>query len=382
MELTLILTEDCNLRCRYCYQPKYVDNTMPPAVGIAAVRRALEDRPEVLPLTFFGGEPTLQADALFEILEASQSLADEQAVPFTSKVSTNGLRLNDDFLKRAARGRLFISLSHDGVPEAQNQRCLPDGGPSSEMADAALERLARWRRPFAVYSVITPQNVQYLAASRRYLFERGARIMVGGLDYSADWDARAMRELKRQYAKLGQLYTELLKRKEHMHFEPFDSRIAQHTRSQSFRVCAPGLRQITVAPDGTLYGCIEYFHRRMHPLGTVADWISQENVRALSAERASRPGPCGTCGVRNRCVNRCSCVNLRATGHAAVPPAALCELEQETIFATDRLGAMLYRRKVPEFLVRHYSCSCNVLSGVEAYLDSLETPEAARHVHV
>ena len=378
MDLTLILTEDCNLRCRYCYQPRYVDHAMPPAVGIAAVRRALAERPDHLPITFFGGEPTLRADALFEILEAAQALAREAALPLTAKVCTNGLRLDDHFLARAAKTGLFVSLSHDGVPEAQNDRCLPDGSPSAAVADAALARLAKWGKPFAVYSVITPRNAGHLAASRRYLFDRGARIMVGGLDYTAAWDEKAIRTLKRQYKKLGDFYTKLLQRKEYTHFEPFDSRIAQHTRAQAFKVCAPGLRQLTVAPDGALYGCIEYFHRRAHPLGTVETWLDPAAVRALSAERSSRPGPCGECGVRNRCVNRCACVNLRATGHAAEPPEALCRLEQETIFSVDELGTRLYRKKMPEFLVRHYSCSCSVLNGVEAYLDALEEASHAR----
>ena len=42
MDLTLILTEDCNLRCAYCYQKNFRRNHMSAEVGMAAVRAAIE----------------------------------------------------------------------------------------------------------------------------------------------------------------------------------------------------------------------------------------------------------------------------------------------------------------------------------------------------
>src|SRR5947208_2526693 len=101
MDLTLILTEDCNLRCTYCYQKQFLPTAMPVEVGIAAVRQALNHASDSLALTFFGGEPLLQADKLLTILDATRGLERKRGVSVTAKVPTNGLLLTKSFLERA-----------------------------------------------------------------------------------------------------------------------------------------------------------------------------------------------------------------------------------------------------------------------------------------
>jgi uncharacterized protein len=373
VDLTLILTEDCNLRCRYCYQKHFRRNEMPVETGVAAVRQAIADGADSLSLTFFGGEPLLRADAMFEILAAARELAATSRVPLTAKVPTNGLLLTRDTVRRAAESGLFISLSFDGVRPAHDAaRVLPDGSGSFERVEAALRLLVESGKPFGVYSVITPQNVAYLAESRRYLWEQGARILVTAIDYTAHWDDAAVAALVGQYEQLGRMYASLLRRKAAFHLEPLDSRIAQRTRRRDWNRCCPGITQVTVAPDGTLYGCVEFFYRRLEPLGTVDSWLDAARVKTFARhELAGRPDECNSCGVRDRCNHNCACVNLRTTGQANRPPASLCHTEQATLVTVDRVAANLYRDRSPHFLVRQYSSSFHLLSGIEQLLHEL-----------
>ena len=59
MDLTFILTEQCNLRCRYCYQKDFHDTRMPVDVAVKAIRAAIRQGAYSLALTFFGVEPLL-----------------------------------------------------------------------------------------------------------------------------------------------------------------------------------------------------------------------------------------------------------------------------------------------------------------------------------
>jgi uncharacterized protein len=373
MDLTLILTEDCNLRCAYCYQKQFAPTAMPVELAVEAVRRAFDHAPAGLALTFFGGEPLLRAGELLHVLEAARALEAERGVPLTAKVPTNGLLLDEAFVERAGQLGLFISLSLDGIQPAQDAgRISLDGGGSFAQAERALRLLLRSGKPFGVYSVITPQNVRHLAASRRYLWGLGARILVSAIDYTAEWDDAALRALSEQYAALGQLYEQMLKEKAYFHLEPFDSRISLRTRSREYANCCPGLKQVTVGPDGTLYGCVEYFYRRLMPLGTVATWLDEEAVRALARSRSGRAPECGECGVRDRCTHTCDCVNLRTAGLANRPTRSLCLTEQTTIRAADRVAAELYRKRSPGFVVKHYSESYSMLAAMERLLDDLE----------
>ncbi|MBI3857627.1 MAG: radical SAM protein [Planctomycetes bacterium] len=372
MELTFILTEECNLRCTYCYQKNYPRSVMPVPVALSAIDGAIRNGARRLELTFFGGEPLLQAGPLFEILGRARELERERGIPITAKTSTNGLALDDRVIAQAARLGLFISLSHDGVREAMDAgRVTPEGASAFDRVEAALRRLVAARMPFGVYSVITPGNVRYLARSRRHLWEAGARLLISAIDYTADWDPDALRRLLKQYEELGDFYRSLLRERRDMHFEPFDSRISQVTRPADWKSCAPGVRHVTVAPDGALYGCVEYFYRRLGSIGRAETWLDAARLRELSRNRQHPPDECGDCVLNDRCNNDCACINLRTTGQANVPPASLCITEQETIRAADRLAARLYRERLPEFLLRHYSGSYHLLSSVERWLESM-----------
>jgi uncharacterized protein len=371
MDLTFILTEDCNLRCTYCYQKNFRRNDMPAEVALDALRSAVAAGERSLALTFFGGEPLLRADTMFDVLAEARQIVRAAGVRMTAKVPTNGLLLTSEIIRRAADAGLFISLSFDGVRAAQDAgRVRPDGAGSFDDALRALRLLAASGKPFGVYSVITPGNVRHLAESRQFLWDEGARLLVTAVDYTARWDEPAVRTLVEQYERVGEMYRRLLKgRRKSFHIEPLDSRIGQWTRENDWTRCVPGVRQVTVGPDGTLYGCVEFFYRRMFPLGTARGWLEDDRVKAFASQHlAGRPDECKTCGVRDRCTNTCACVNLRTTGHANRPPESVCFTEQATIQAVDRIAARLYKQRVPEFLMRHYSASYHLLSGIEKLL--------------
>jgi uncharacterized protein len=192
MELTFILTEECNLRCTYCYQKNYPRTVMPVQVALSAIDSAIRSGARRLELTFFGGEPLLQREHLFEILRRAREVERERGVPITAKVATNGLALDDRVVEEAARLGLFISLSHDGVREAMDTgRVTPEGGSAFDRVEAALERLVAARMPFGVYAVTTPGNARHLARGRRHLWDAGARLLISAIDYTADWNQDA-----------------------------------------------------------------------------------------------------------------------------------------------------------------------------------------------
>jgi uncharacterized protein len=128
MDLTLILTEECNLRCTYCYQKTFRRNELPVDVGVAAVRAALghvQAHPGTsLAVTYFGGEPLLRAEAMFQIQHAALELARGAGALLTAKVPTNGLLLTEPIVERAGEGRLYVN---------RRQRAdVPVRGPAQE----------------------------------------------------------------------------------------------------------------------------------------------------------------------------------------------------------------------------------------------------------
>jgi len=107
--LTLLPTEKCNFRCKYCYED-FKLGRMPAEVitGIenlisAEVERGLSN----LVISWFGGEPTLNSSAVFQISEHVCKLQDTHDFVYSSHMTTNGYLLDIEMLER------FVSLGLD-----------------------------------------------------------------------------------------------------------------------------------------------------------------------------------------------------------------------------------------------------------------------------
>lgn len=375
MDLTFVLTEECNLRCSYCYQREFRPTTLPVSRAVTCMEKAIAAGVESLSLTFFGGEPLLRAKEMFEILEAARRLEARLGKPIPAKVATNGALLDQEIVDRGASLGLFFSLSLDGNGRAQDAGRLDAHGESCfENVSNALDLLVAAAQPFAVYSVITPENVRTLDRSVRFLWDAGARIMINTVDYTSQWEQGDIAALAAQITKLGSFYERLLRLKRSFHLEPFDSRISKRTRAGEWGCCSPGVQQVTLGPDGTLYGCVEYFHEAHLPLGNAESWLDDGAVRQLLRVKGKLPDSCRKCALLRRCNNRCACANLRGTGLAGEPSSALCELERTTIMAVDQVASRLYGKKVLEFITRQYSCGYHALTTIEKLLEEMEVP--------
>ena len=84
MDLTFILTEDCNLRCTYCYQKQFRRNELPAETAVQALASAVAAGETALALTYFGGEPLLRAETMFQVQRAARELAGRAGVAMTA----------------------------------------------------------------------------------------------------------------------------------------------------------------------------------------------------------------------------------------------------------------------------------------------------------
>ena len=106
MHYTLHLTTACNMACKYCYVEQR------PAVMPAEVARAAVDaaKKEVgsAGIIFFGGEPLLHKDLIYETVDYARHVQAGGHTRFHFKVTTNGLLLDEDFLRFSRDSNLFI----------------------------------------------------------------------------------------------------------------------------------------------------------------------------------------------------------------------------------------------------------------------------------
>lgn len=118
--MTLALTEQCNLRCKYCgYMSKYMDDEyelkdMPKEVAFKAIDILMNqsDESEICHLGFYGGEPLLKLDLIKECIDYIN-----QTYPFRKvymNMVTNAVLLTDEVTDFIIENDMKLNISLDG----------------------------------------------------------------------------------------------------------------------------------------------------------------------------------------------------------------------------------------------------------------------------
>lgn len=372
MHVTLHTTTGCTMRCAYCYAPESERQDMSEATARAAVDFAARCNPHNAGIIFFGGEPLLRRDLIESTIAYCRELERAHAWAFHYKITTNGMLLDEDFLEFAARCGMCVAISCDGVREAHNMhRRTKDGRGTFDALMPKLELLLR-HQPYAnAYMTVTPETVQYYEESVRFLLDTGFRYVIASLNYAGNWTDAHVAELARQYRALAKLYEKLTDRQHKFYFSPFETRLASHIRGEDENChrCALGLRQVSIAPDGAIYPCVQFVQdgvsNTQWALGHVQTGVDESKRMEIYLESRRRPAECGACALNGRCNNDCSCLNWQTTGVIHQVSPVLCETERVIFPIVDRLGNRLFRRRAPMFIQKHYNAAYPLLSLID-----------------
>lgn len=123
LELILLITEQCNFRCVYCYEDFKIGKMSEET--IAGVKNLVNKRIESidsLKISFFGGEPLLNKNAIYEISKWAIELCRKNKVNYSSGIATNGYSLdNDVFNKCFEYGIKTYQVTLDGEKEEHDK---------------------------------------------------------------------------------------------------------------------------------------------------------------------------------------------------------------------------------------------------------------------
>lgn len=117
-QLTLNLTENCNMRCSYCiYSGKYKKQRihskryMSEKTALKAVDYFLNNCANEIYVGFYGGEPLLAFKQMKEVVEYIKSKTD-RIINFS--LTTNGTLFNEEIIEFFVRNKFSVTVSLDG----------------------------------------------------------------------------------------------------------------------------------------------------------------------------------------------------------------------------------------------------------------------------
>jgi uncharacterized protein len=172
----LHMTNECNLRCDYCYITKTPDK-MEVEHGKRSVdavfRSARANGFQSVKLKFAGGEATLSFPMVLELYDYAQAVSHRLGMGLTGVVLSNGIGISNRMIDALQERKLRLSISLDGVGEYHDaQRRFINGKGSFHLVERSLDRLSSTGVNPSITITVTNRNLDGLSKVVKYVLQR------------------------------------------------------------------------------------------------------------------------------------------------------------------------------------------------------------------
>jgi uncharacterized protein len=326
-------TNQCNLRCDYCYATKR-PMVMTKEMADKAMAWILFDEEERNPgrgvsIQFFGGEPTMEWDLLVYIVESMTRGFKEHLKGRKPRfgMTTNGTLLTEDRLKWMKDVGMVPLLSLDGRKETHDKHRVYANGKGS-WDDIDFDMFLKYFPNPEIRPTILPDTVEDWMKDVEWFHSKGCYTVATEVAYEADWNEEAMAKAYKTYKAMADKYIELKKKGQKVWMKFIqDGYNFMGVEKQTGTVCGIARNTVAIDAHGNLYACQRYasFANPQLKLGDVEngwDWEKLKEANKLRREHMF-PDPksgydCETCVARWRCRGGCNAMNYQCNGDRRV----------------------------------------------------------------
>jgi uncharacterized protein len=347
--VTLVVTEDCNLRCRYCYEPnKSRNHYMSLDVAQEAITYYMQEENEfdAVEFDFFGGEPMLAFGLIREVVDWFHS--QEWLKRHLFFIDTNGTILTDEIRSWLVenKGCVYVGVSLDGNKTAHDI----NRSNSYDRVRANLPFfMEHWPEQTAKMT-ISAETIPYVADSIIELEEIGIAFNAN-LVFENIWGTpeqksvllstyeQQLDRLVDYYAARPDLFPPLMLDR---HLEAIYQPSARPVGGDCVRWCGAGHEMVVVGVDGSRAPC----HRFM-------PWVTGRPVpqELVNRQASWKPDKCGECRLNILCPT-CAGFNWQVNGDSGVRTTYHCEAFKLEVQSAARLQAQRFLQKQPQDLAK------------------------------
>jgi sulfatase maturation enzyme AslB (radical SAM superfamily) len=349
---TVVLTDECNFSCAYCYQQKGRGRQR---LDYPTLVKAINYfHPLFVPggcIHFYGGEPLLAFDLLERIVEYVDALPQKYPQRIRYSLTTNGSLLNKDILGFLEQHEFSLTLSFDGLAQDLSRK----KGSFDFLKSLIPEILGRRRISFGTNSVFSSETIGYLSDSVQCLVEMDVPRLDINFANEPLWTPSSLLRMEEELALVGKYF-----RSRYQHLKDIPWTNFYEELEKSVYYCDGGLNQMALSAQGALWGCVvfPYFFKekegtdeyQKYCFGHVYSFLKDPehiyaqkivNYSNLSMDQFSTPSQsCLMCAEIERCWV-CPLAAAFATGETGKIPAWMCQ------------GSRILRRE-RRLLVEHF----------------------------
>lgn len=333
-KIYLIITEKCNMRCKYCYKI-YKNNEMSFRTADEIIHflfKNLKKNNINYEIRFFGGEPLLKFDIVKFITKEIRKY--NQDVLF--KLSTNGTLLSKNVINFLKKYNFLIKISLDGNNIIHNSsRKFINGTGSYEHILKNISYLLKNYNKSKIYAGVT-FTTRYLSFEDiiSSIIEMGITNIKFqfAIDKNLVPNNHIMKMIKDNIYQLAEYYLYLLlKKKLLVYLLPFIGIIKQiHYRKQRKFGCGALISEISINHDGDIYPCNRFIKSKNFIIGDVVKGIKENIYINLLNKKfhISNFSDCSNCWLKNLCGGYCKYSNLYYNNNIFKPFLSICEIRK------------------------------------------------------
>ena len=334
LNLTFQVTEDCNLRCKYCYEVDKKPGKLPLEYAQKFIDIILAEEDPInargtdsewvidqgVIIDFIGGDALMVPELVNDILQYFQykALAMEHkwAFRWRASISTNGTLFSDPKVRELLqkyRDTLYIGVSVDGCPEIHDKnRVWKDG--SGTMKDI----LKWWDWYLALTGVenattkatCNKDTIPYLSKSIKFLHEE-MKLQLIYINFIFEDMCLTEEDLKQLDAEMEKSVAYILEHRHDLYVSMFDKNfgIGSPLKDPDHGWCGAGSMPC-LSINGKIYPCFRFTPNTMHSrkldfyVGDVWNGLNHkerfEMVRSHTRGKIS-PEKCLSCSVESSC---------------------------------------------------------------------------------
>lgn len=339
--LTLMVSQACNLRCKYCYGDggEYSNKgLMTYKVAKDAVDYFVSSTDEKkLSICFFGGEPLLNFELIKKIVEYTNEMQDRQ---FSYSMTTNATLITPEIEEFIKKYRFYITVSMDGTKTTNDANRYYANRKGAY--DDINSKTVNLRNNITVRATVAPpnldvyENMKHIIEDLKYRSVAWAEAdnLLSEEDYQSALDSTIkLYDFLEKKIKEGDV-------KEVKKYHSFINTLSKfdHDGIRS-KGCGSGTNMMAVDIDGKIYPCHRFVGLKDSVLGDVSsnEMGNEDFYSKVDLEKFEK---CDTCLAHSICGGGCINENYYANGYINEPSDKHCKFKVKTV---DRLLELYIR---------------------------------------
>jgi len=322
---TLVVTEQCNLRCKYCYQlGKNSQHTMSREVAFRAVDFFFEQPSpsEGIILEFTGGECTLEIDLVRDIVEYFKSQLRQRPghpwqTAYVLMFSSNGTLYDTDKFQRLLwenRGHSYPAITIDGTKRKHDRaRVFADGRGSYDIVARNVKLLVRQFPNASTKITFSSEDLPYVSESVIHAWELGIKSVAANAVFENVWKPGDAELYESELKKLADTAIEKGFWRTHrcnLFWAPQPSNPDKQEDDRNW--CGTG-KMVSVDARGNLFPCLRFqgfclSNYSERSIGNIYDGYNENILRSFYCLRKSLQSKkmCLECEMREQCAWCCA----------------------------------------------------------------------------